>query len=284
MPKVQVSNEEKRTSTQHKPERAPTQPQHDTGSDLHVPVMALQNHIGNAAVQRLLAQRSGSGPTELDDATAENINRARSGGQPLDAGVQEQMSATMGHDFSGVRVHTGGESDALNQQLGAKAFTTGRDVFFRDGEYNPNSSNGQELIAHELTHVAQQGSGAVSSGGKMAVNAPGDRFEVEADSVAKTVSSIGSAPAVQRQAPEDEVQTKLAQRQEEEEPVQTKRVQRQEEEEPVQAKRIQRQEEEEPVQAKLAQRQEEEEPVQMQEEEEEVVQEQELEEEEQPAG
>jgi hypothetical protein len=164
----------------------------------------------------------------LDDATADNINRARSGGQPLDATVQTQMSENMGHDFSGVRVHTGSESDTLNKQLGAKAFTTGNDVFFREGEYNPHSSSGQELIAHELTHVAQQGSGAVPSGGKMAVNEPGDRFEVEADSVAKSVTSMGSTPAIQRQTPdEDEVFTKLAQRQEEDDEL---AVQKQEEE------------------------------------------------------
>ena len=119
----------------------------------------LQNQVGNRSVQRLLAQRSGDGPTELDDSTATRINSARGGGQSLDTTVQQKMGDAMGSDFSGVRVHTGSESHQLNEQLGAKAFTTGQDVFFRDGEYNPTSSGGQELIAHELTHVVQQGSG-----------------------------------------------------------------------------------------------------------------------------
>src|SRR5688572_13122519 len=89
--------------------------EHDGGADAHAPLMALQNHLGNAGVQRYLAQRSGGGPTELDEATADSINSARSGGQALDTNVQTQMSESMGHDFSGVRVHTGSESDALNQ-------------------------------------------------------------------------------------------------------------------------------------------------------------------------
>ena len=231
------------------------------------PLAALQNHLGNAAVQRLLAQRSSQsdGAFDLDDATAGRINAARSGGQALDGAVQTQMSQSMGADFSGVRVHTGSEAHQLNEQLSAKAFTTGQDIFFREGEYNPGSSGGQELIAHELTHVVQQGSGAVGGGGNaMRVNAPGDRFEQEADSVAKNVTAASNAPAVQRaEMPEEEVQTKRLQRAEmPEEEVQAKRLQRQEmEEEEVQTKALQRQEEEEAVQMQ----EEEEEPVQMQE-------------------
>ena len=234
------------------------------------PITTLQNQVGNAAVQRLLAQRSGNGSTELDDDTASRINSARGGGQSLDTTVRQKMGGAMGTDFSGVRVHTGNESNQLNEQLGAKAFTTGSDLFFRDGEYNPHSSSGQELIAHELTHVVQQGSGAVPSRGKMAVNAPGDQFEQEADSVAKQVYS-GAAPGVQRQEmpEEEEVQAKHIQREElPEEEVQTMRIQREaapEEEDPVQAKLVQREElpEDEEVQAKHVQREElpEEEPV-----------------------
>ena len=55
-----------------------------------------------------------------------------------------------------MRVHTGPRADSLNHTLQAKAFTTGQDIFFRQGAYNPASSGGQELLAHELTHVVQQ--------------------------------------------------------------------------------------------------------------------------------
>jgi len=210
-------------------------------------IIALQHQVGNAALQRLLLQRTGDGAFDLDEATAGRINRARGGGQTLDTSIQAKMGESMGADFSGVRVHTGSESHALNEQLNAKAFTTGSDIFFRDGAYSPQSSGGQELLAHELTHVVQQGSGAVGSGGgAMRVNAPGDRFEQEADSVAKNVAPAGDAPAVQRQAPEEEVQTKRLQRAAmPEEEVQAKALQRQEEEEEA----VQMQEEdEEPVQ------------------------------------
>lgn len=172
----------------------------------------ISHGFGNGAVQRLLAQRSDRGPAEIDDALADRINSARGSGSVLDAHVQKKMGEGMGADFSGVRVHTGKESHELNQRLSARAFTTGQDIFFRDGEYNPHSSGGQELIAHELTHVVQQSSGAVPGGGRMAVNAPGDRFEQEADAVAHSIGST-PAPEVQRQAaPEEE--DKLAQMQE----------------------------------------------------------------------
>jgi uncharacterized protein (TIGR02594 family) len=85
-----------------------------------------------------------------------SIQQARSGGQPLDENVRKPIEQAFGADFSGVRVHTDSQSDTLNRSLQARAFTTGEDVFFRQGEYNPVSQQGQELLAHELTHVVQQ--------------------------------------------------------------------------------------------------------------------------------
>jgi hypothetical protein len=71
-----------------------------------------------------------------------------------------------GVDFSQVKVHNDAVSDQLNQSIQARAFTTGQDVFFRGGEYNPGSRGGQELLAHELTHVVQQSGGALHGGNK----------------------------------------------------------------------------------------------------------------------
>lgn len=85
------------------------------------------------------------------------IESARSGGRPLDDAVRTKMEPAFGADLGGVRVHTGARSDGLNQSLQSRAFTTGPDIFFRSGEYKPGSSSGQELLAHELTHVVQQG-------------------------------------------------------------------------------------------------------------------------------
>jgi hypothetical protein len=72
------------------------------------------------------------------------------------------MEGAFGADFSGVKVHTDSKSHELNQSIQARAFTTGQDIFFRQGEYNPGSRPGQELLAHELTHVVQQNGSAVS--------------------------------------------------------------------------------------------------------------------------
>jgi len=84
------------------------------------------------------------------------LQGAKGGGQALDPSLQAQMGQAMRADFSGVKVHTDAQSDQLNQSIQAKAFTTGQDVFFRQGAYEPGSRGGQELIAHELTHVVQQ--------------------------------------------------------------------------------------------------------------------------------
>jgi hypothetical protein len=67
------------------------------------------------------------------------------------------MEGAFGADFSGVRVHTDAQSDSLNKSIQAKAFTTGSDIFFSKGAYDPGSQDGQQLLGHELTHVVQQG-------------------------------------------------------------------------------------------------------------------------------
>ena len=87
-----------------------------------------------------------------------SIQGARGSGQPLDENIRQPMEKAFGGvDFSQVKVHNDAVSDQLNQSIQARAFTTGQDVFFRGGEYDPGSRGGQELIAHELTHVVQQG-------------------------------------------------------------------------------------------------------------------------------
>jgi hypothetical protein len=253
MSRASTSQEEMKNS-RRKRGRPPKTTRSD-GQEAARPLASLQQRVGNRAVQRLLAQRSADGSGELDDETAGRINQKRGGGQPLDSGVQKKMTASTGEDFSQVKVHTDPEADTLNHQLGAKAFTTGQDVFFRDGAYQPQTSGGQELLAHELTHVIQQRQGAVSGGDRMQVNAPGDPFEQQADHVAHDITS-GQPPAgVQRAAPEEE---------EEKEPVQTKPA---EEEDQIQmAQRAAAPpEEEEPIQMK---EEEEEEPLQRQEDEE----------------
>jgi hypothetical protein len=186
----------------------------------------MQQTVGNAAVQRLLAQRQGDGPAEVQEETANSIHAKRGGGQSLDPKIAGKAGKTMGQDFSGVNVHTDSQADDLSRQLGAKAFTTGNDIFFQSGAYDPGSSDGQRLIAHELTHVSQQGASPPSAQGKLTVNDPNDQYEEEADAVADQVMSQPDEAIAQRQEmPEEEEEAAMAmpdpylQRQEEEEMV-----------------------------------------------------------------
>jgi hypothetical protein len=113
---------------------------------------------------KFLVQRQGN--VSEDEASPDleaSIQQARGSGQRLNEDLQQKMGQAMGADFSEVRVHTNAQSDLLNQSIQAKAFTTKQDIFFRKGAYNPNSPDGQKLIAHELTHVVQQRHGEGST-------------------------------------------------------------------------------------------------------------------------
>lgn len=108
-------------------------------------------------VQREEEQVDMSGSFDVNGDVESRINAESGSGEAIPDVNRDLFESSMGRDFSGVKIHTGQESDNLNQELGARAFTKGNDIFFREGEYNPGSSGGQELLAHELTHVVQQG-------------------------------------------------------------------------------------------------------------------------------
>jgi len=106
--------------------------------------------------EQVQAQSAEGQPDTVSENIEARINNARGSGHPLSENVREPMEQAFGADFSDVRVHTDSEANLLNQQLSARAFTTARDIFFRQGEYSPGSDTGKKLIAHELTHVVQQ--------------------------------------------------------------------------------------------------------------------------------
>ncbi len=115
-------------------------------------------------VGELQMKQTGDGSMAASAELESSIQQARGGGQPLADNVRKPMEHAFGADFSGVKVHTDARADQLNQSIQAKAFTTGQDVFFRQGAYEPGSRGGQELIAHELTHVVQQSRAATNRG------------------------------------------------------------------------------------------------------------------------
>ena len=81
----------------------------------------------------------------------------RSGGQPLSPAVRARLEPRFGHDFSRVRVHTDAGAAESAQAIDALAYTVGGDIVFRAGQYRPDSGAGMRILAHELTHVVQQG-------------------------------------------------------------------------------------------------------------------------------
>ncbi len=147
------------------------------------PLLELQRKCGNQYVQRMVTVISREGE-EVSSEIESAINAKRGGGQPLETKLRMQMESAFGANFSGVRVHNDSKADKLNRALSARAFTTGRDIFFRQGAYNPGSSSGRELLAHELTHVVQQ-SGDIFP--KLTVGQPDSEYEKEADRVARAV-------------------------------------------------------------------------------------------------
>jgi hypothetical protein len=120
---------------------------------------------------------------EVDQGVGLSINRAlQSDGRPLDVPTRAQMQARFGHDFSEVRVHTDARAGESAQALDALAYTVGPDIVFGSGQYAPETTEGQRLLAHELTHVVQQGAAPAAD----AITPSG-------------VSNAGKTAAVQRQ-------------------------------------------------------------------------------------
>jgi hypothetical protein len=151
--------------------------------------------------QAKLQRRTNS--TNTPEATPEienQINSKRGGGQPLGDHVRAPMEQGMGADFSGVKIHTASTADQLTRSLDARAFTTGQDIYFKQGEFNPGTSGGRELLAHELTHTVQQRGSSELVHGNTRLSEPGEPLEREAEAVSDrmmdTISNGREEPTV----------------------------------------------------------------------------------------
>lgn len=105
-------------------------------------------------VQRVSSRNSGK-QTASPKITSK-VSTIRGSGNPLPKNIQNEMGGKIGADFSYVKIHTDNTAAQLSQNLRARAFTVGNDIYFNKGQYNPNSREGKRLMAHELTHVVQQ--------------------------------------------------------------------------------------------------------------------------------
>ena len=104
-------------------------------------------------------------------------------GKALPNRTLSEMNSSFGANFSNVYIHTDAEAISMNRELGALAFTHGNDIYFNSGMYNTDSSGGRQLLAHELTHVIQQG----AAGGVQLSPAP----DVQANCAGKNFKNCG---------------------------------------------------------------------------------------------
>lgn len=113
-----------------------------------------KDEVGGLSVAQTKPDGAGAGVASPQ--LSSRIESSAGRGQALPAGVREGMSASIGHDFSDVNIHTDQQAAAMNRELNAQAFTHGKDIYFNNGKYNPGTTEGKKLLAHELTHVVQQ--------------------------------------------------------------------------------------------------------------------------------
>ncbi len=85
------------------------------------------------------------------------LKKSKGKGQMMDAKTKAEMEHGFGADFSDVKIHTDSEAERMSRDMGAQAFTHGKDIYFNEGKFDPNSRSGKHLLAHELTHTIQQG-------------------------------------------------------------------------------------------------------------------------------
>jgi uncharacterized protein DUF4157 len=135
------------------------------------------------------ASGKGDAPAVPEGFSAD-LDQTKGQGQPLSDDSRSFFENKFGTDFSDVRVHTGTEASQLNKSIQAKAFTRGNNIYFSDGAYDPSSSGGKSLLAHELTHVVQQGH----------ADGPAQRSDASEATVQREEADDGDAPTEEQKA------------------------------------------------------------------------------------
>lgn len=162
---------------------------------------SLQRAVGNRATSRLI--QAARGHPEMASARGAShdhptglatlVTRRGSAGRPLDPATRLDMEARFGADFGDVRVHTDDRSAEAARQLAAHAYTVGSDVFFGHSRYQPTTTTGRRLLAHELVHVLQQRATAPGVGLAPRLSQRHDPAEREAEAIGERVAE-GPAP------------------------------------------------------------------------------------------
>jgi hypothetical protein len=140
--KAEKKEEEKPVQKAEAEENKEVQPKHEEEEkNEHPPIMH--------------KKKEGKGPDKGSD-ISEKIKKTKGKGQQMSEKTIRQMEQAFGADFNNVTIHTDEQSASLNKEMHSIAFTNGSDIYFAEGQYNPDSSSGKTLLAHELTHVIQQ--------------------------------------------------------------------------------------------------------------------------------
>lgn len=129
------------------------------GSNLAGQISRKPAFESDAEPESPLQRSAASSAPEVSPETQQKIESSKGSGQPMAPDTLHKMENAMGADLSRVKIHEGAEASALNRDLGARAFTHGNDIYFGQGNYNPHTSGGRHLLAHELTHTLQQSNG-----------------------------------------------------------------------------------------------------------------------------
>ncbi|HEY4114163.1 MAG TPA: DUF4157 domain-containing protein [Rhizomicrobium sp.] len=137
-------------------------------------------------------QRKSAGDHEGAQAPRGVHEVLRSPGQPLDTSARSFLEPRFGRDFADVRVHTDAAAARSADAVGARAYTVGRDVVFAKGQYNPRSTEGRRLLAHEVSHTIQQ-AGVIASSSSLRIGEASSAAEHESDATADAV--MAGAPA-----------------------------------------------------------------------------------------
>ena len=111
--------------------------------------------------EKLQRKQAGTAEAASGEAPASVYEALRSPGQPLDAPTRAYFEPRFGQDFSGVRVHTGAAAAQSAREVNAYAYTVGHNMVFGPSQFAPGTQQGRRLLAHELTHVVQQGRSSV---------------------------------------------------------------------------------------------------------------------------
>ncbi len=96
-------------------------------------------------------------PDSMSSSVESMVSDVRNGGTPIPVGDRRFFEPRFGRSFSEVRIHTDARANAASRAIGARAFTLGRHIAFRTGEFQSGTTAGRWLMAHELTHTIQQG-------------------------------------------------------------------------------------------------------------------------------